>query len=188
MFLRKKISVTKNFHPHPHASAQPSEHSPQSWCNNKYSQQLLCEIWTTTTNTSNKYTMSAISLYTSSSLSINNQLECSTTIYNHCICITTAQQHAQAGTLVTCIYMYATLWDIIVYYGPEGRPYSNQRVCPSVRPFVRPSVRPSIRHRLFLLTGSSLCSLLLRNYLTDFSNVDTNELREQCRCATCTSF
>ena len=38
------------------------------------------------------------------------------------------------------------------------------------------------------LTGSSLCSLLLRNYLTDFSNDDTNQLREQCRCATCTSF
>ena len=55
------ISVTKNFHPpphtpppHPHAPAQPSEHSPQPWCNNKYSQQFLCEIWTTTTNTSNK--------------------------------------------------------------------------------------------------------------------------------------
>ena len=41
---------------------------------------------------------------------------------------------------------------------------------------------------LFLLTGSSLCSLLLRNYLTDFSNDDANQLREQCRCATCTSF
>ena len=41
---------------------------------------------------------------------------------------------------------------------------------------------------LFLLTGSSLCSLLLRNYSTDFSNDDTNQLREQCRCATCTSF
>ena len=41
---------------------------------------------------------------------------------------------------------------------------------------------------LFLLTGSSLCSLLLRNYWTDFSNDDTNQLREQCRCATCTSF
>ena len=39
------------------------------------------------------------------------------------------------------------------------------------------------------LTGSSLCSLLLvRNYSTDFSNDDTNQLREQCRCATCTSF
>ena len=38
------------------------------------------------------------------------------------------------------------------------------------------------------LTGSSLCSLLLRNYLTDFSNDDINQLREQCRCATCTSF
>ena len=63
---------------------------------------------------------------------------------------------------------------------PEGQPYSNQRV--------RPSVRPSVRHRLFLLTGSSLCSLLLRNYSTDSSNDDTNQLREQCRCATCTSF
>ena len=41
---------------------------------------------------------------------------------------------------------------------------------------------------LFLLTGSSLCSLLLRNYSTHFSNDDTNQLREQCRCATCTSF
>ena len=41
---------------------------------------------------------------------------------------------------------------------------------------------------LFLLTGSSLCSLLLRNYSTDFSNDDTNQLREHCRCATCTSF
>ena len=40
---------------------------------------------------------------------------------------------------------------------------------------------------LFLLTGSSLCSLL-RNYSTDFSNDDTNQLREQCRCAACTSF
>ena len=38
------------------------------------------------------------------------------------------------------------------------------------------------------LTGSSLCSLLLRNYSTDFSNDDTNQLREQCRCAMCTSF
>ena len=38
------------------------------------------------------------------------------------------------------------------------------------------------------LTGSSLCSLLLRNYSTDFSNDDTNKLREQCRCSTCTSF
>ena len=38
------------------------------------------------------------------------------------------------------------------------------------------------------LTGSSLCSLLLRNYSTNFSNDDTNQLREQCRCATCTLF
>ena len=38
------------------------------------------------------------------------------------------------------------------------------------------------------LTGNSLCSLLLRNYTTDFSNDDTNQLREQCRCAMCTSF
>ena len=36
------------------------------------------------------------------------------------------------------------------------------------------------------LTGSSLCSLLLWNYSTNFSNDDTNQLREQCRCATCT--
>ena len=38
------------------------------------------------------------------------------------------------------------------------------------------------------LMGSSLCSLLLRNYSTDFSNDDANQLREQCRYATCTSF
>ena len=38
------------------------------------------------------------------------------------------------------------------------------------------------------LTCSSLCSLLLRNYLTDFSNADTNLPREQCRFATYTSF
>ena len=38
------------------------------------------------------------------------------------------------------------------------------------------------------LTGSSLCSLLLRNYSTDFSSDDTNQLREQCRCAMYTSF
>ena len=38
------------------------------------------------------------------------------------------------------------------------------------------------------LTGSSLCSLLLRNYLTKFSNADANLLREQCRFATYTSF
>ena len=37
------------------------------------------------------------------------------------------------------------------------------------------------------LMGSSLCSLL-RNYSTDFSNDDTNQLRKPCRCAICTSF
>ena len=76
-------------YPHPHAPAQPSEHSPQSWCNNKYSQQFLCEIWTTTTNTSNKYIKPAMSLY---SLSINvhtisnpqyNDIICMLT--NHCV-------------------------------------------------------------------------------------------------------
>ena len=41
---------------------------------------------------------------------------------------------------------------------------------------------------LFLLTGSSLCSLLLRNYSTEFSNADTNLSSEQCRFATYTSF
>ena len=66
--------------------------------------------------------MSAMSLYTSSSLSINDHLECSRTIYNHCICITTAQQHAQAGTLATYVYMHSTLWDIIVYLGHELLP------------------------------------------------------------------
>ena len=38
------------------------------------------------------------------------------------------------------------------------------------------------------LTGCSLCSLLLRFYSTDFSNDDSNQLGEQCRSATCTSF
>ena len=38
------------------------------------------------------------------------------------------------------------------------------------------------------LMGSSLCSLLLRNYSTDFSNADTNLSSEQCRFATYTSF
>ena len=79
---------------------------------------------------------------------------------------------------------FETVDGMPVYYGPEERPYSNQRV----RSSFRPSFLPSVRHRLFLLTGSSLCSLLLRNYSTDFSNDDTNQLREQCRCATCTSF
>ena len=36
------------------------------------------------------------------------------------------------------------------------------------------------------LTGSSLCLLLLRNYLTKFSNADANLQREQCRFATYT--
>ena len=83
-----------------------------------------------------------------------------------------------------CCYTLLFAWFLTHSYGPEGRPYSDQRV----RPSVRTPVRPSVRHRLFLLTGSSLCSLLLRNYSTDFSNDDTNQLREQCRCATCTSF
>ena len=38
------------------------------------------------------------------------------------------------------------------------------------------------------LTGSSLCSLLLRNYSTEFSNADTNLPMEQCGFATYTSF
>ena len=38
------------------------------------------------------------------------------------------------------------------------------------------------------LMGSNLCSLLLRNYLTEFSNADTNLQREQCRFAMYTSF
>ena len=38
------------------------------------------------------------------------------------------------------------------------------------------------------LTGSSLCSLLLRNYSTKFSNADAKLPREQCRFATHTSF
>ena len=38
------------------------------------------------------------------------------------------------------------------------------------------------------LMGSSLCSLLLRNYSTDFSNADTNLSSEKCRFATYTSF
>ena len=57
-----------------------------------------------------------------------------------------------------------------------------------------PSMTAGQRHEILrfcefrCLTGSSLCSLLLRNYSTDFSNDDTNLLREQCRCAMCTSF
>ena len=38
------------------------------------------------------------------------------------------------------------------------------------------------------LTGSGLCSLLLRNYLTKFSNADANLPREQCRFAPFSSF
>ena len=38
------------------------------------------------------------------------------------------------------------------------------------------------------LMGSSLCSILLRNYSTDFSNADTNLSSENCRFATYTSF
>ena len=38
------------------------------------------------------------------------------------------------------------------------------------------------------LTGSSLCSLPLQNYLTKFSNADAKLPREQCRFATYTSF
>ena len=74
------------------------------------------------------------------------------------------------------IYFMTKPVNICFIMAQRARPYSNQRV------------RSSVRHRLFLLTGSSLCSLLLRNYSTDFSNDDTNQLREQCRCATCTSF
>ena len=138
----KKIQLLKtSTQNHPHAPAQPSEHSPQSWCNNKYSQQFLCEIWTTTTNTSNKYIKPAMSLY---SLSINvhtisnpqyndiicvltnhfvwtmrwlrlrlrlhRLLECSRTIYNHWLYITTV--HSQAGR---CIYAYNTHIPIIDY-------------------------------------------------------------------------
>ena len=50
------------------------------------------------------------------------------------------------------------------YYGPEGWPYSNQRV----HPFVHPS------------------QIIFAE--TDFSNDDTNQLREQCRCAKYSSF
>ena len=41
---------------------------------------------------------------------------------------------------------------------------------------------------LWILMGSSLCSLLFRNYSTDFSNADANLSSEQCRFATYTSF
>ena len=47
---------------------------------------------------------------------------------------------------------------------------------------------------LFFLTGTSLCSLLVCVRFSSettrpiLSNDDTNQLREQCRCATCTSF
>ena len=67
---------------------------------------------------------------------------------------------------------------------PEGEPYSNERV----RSLVRPSVRPPVRPSQIICFGSSLYSLLLQNYSTDFSNADTNLTREQCRFATYTSF
>ena len=121
-------------------------------------------------------------------------------------------------------------------YDPEGRPYSDQRVHPSVgssvtdyfcwrvvvcvrfssetTPPISPMTIPinwgNVQHTLHFdldpsmtegqgrkilrfcefrcLMGSSLCSLLLRNYSIDFSNDDTNQLREQCRCAMYTSF
>ena len=58
--------------------------------------------------------------------------------------------------------------DLIMALGPEGRPYSDQRV----RPFVRCSVRSS---QIICLTGSTLCSLLLQVKVTkyfDFVNLD----------------
>ena len=67
-----------------------------------------------------------------------------------------------------------------VIKGPEGEPYSNQRV----RPFVRPSVCSSQIIFIWLVV---VCVPLLQNYLTDFSNADTNLPREQCRFATYTS-
>ena len=86
MFLRKNNSVTKNFHtPPPAPPPRPRPQNTQSWCNNKYSQQFLCEIWTTTTNTSNKYIKPAMSLY---SLSINVHT-ISNPQYNDIICMLT---------------------------------------------------------------------------------------------------
>ena len=104
----------------------------------------MCEIWTTTTNTSNKYIKPAMSLYTSSSsLSINvhtisspqyndiiyiltnhfvwtmrwlwlrlrlhRLLECSSTIYNHWLYITTAKQ-ADAYMHTTLISPLLIIW------------------------------------------------------------------------------
>ena len=144
--------------------------------------------------------------------------------------------HAMWILIHELIYKYVK--HVTINYGPEGRPYSDQRVRPFVRPFVTdyfcwrvvvcvrfasettwpispmmipinwgnsvevqralhfdldPSMIAGQGHEILwfwefrCLTGSSLCSLLLRNYSTDFSNDDTNQLRQQCRYATCTS-
>ena len=59
---------------------------------------------------------------------------------------------------------------------------------------LRPSMTAGQGHDIlwscefWCLMGSSLCSLLLRNYSTDFSNADTNISSEKCRLATYTSF
>ena len=107
----------------------------------------MCEIWTTTTNTSNKYIKPTMSLYTSSSsLSINvhtisnpqyndiicmltnhfvwtmrwlrlrlrlhRLLECSRTIYNHWLYITTAKQ-ADAYICIQHSYPHYWLFDAV---------------------------------------------------------------------------
>ena len=67
-------------------------------------------------------------------------------------------------------------------YGPGAK---GGRIVISVS--VHSSVCLSVTDNFFMM-GSILCSLLLQNYSTDFSNVDTNLPREQCRFATYTSF
>ena len=82
-----------------------------------------------------------------------------------------------------CFWINTDSHDFMFNYGPEGRPYSDQCVRPSVRPLFRPS-------QIIFADRVVVCvhSLLLRNYSTDFSNDDTNQLRKQRRHATYTSF
>ena len=75
-----------------------------------------------------------------------------------------------------------TTWINEILLWPQRAPYSDQRVHPSVRPSVHPSVRPSVT--------DSFCwrVVVCIRFSTDYSNDDTNQLREQCRCATCIHF
>ena len=69
-----------------------------------------------------------------------------------------------------CKYVYSYVYIYIYLYIFIMAPKGGHIV-------ISVSVIPSVCHRLTLLMGCSLCSLLLRNYSTDFSN-DTNQLRD----------